>query len=82
MSLTGRVAFDTNPVISTSYSVDGETWSQDRTINIGGQGNRKKRLVWFQQGQIINWRVQRFRGESDARLSFARLEAQLEPLAY
>ena len=82
VSLTGRVAFDTNPVISTSYSVDGETWSQDRTINIGGQGNRKKRLVWFQQGQMINWRVQRFRGESDARLSFARLEAQLEPLAY
>jgi hypothetical protein len=27
-----------------------------------------------------NWRVQRFRGTSDAQLSFVRLEAQLEPL--
>jgi len=29
-----------------------------------------------------NWRIQRFRGDSQAHLSFARLEAQLEPLAY
>jgi hypothetical protein len=31
---------------------------------------------------MINWRIQRFRGESDAHISFARLEAQVEPLAY
>ena len=82
VALTGRVAFGTNPVITTSYSVDGETWSQSRSITTGTQGNRNKRLVWFQQGSMINWRIQRFRGESDAHISFARLEAQVEPLAY
>ena len=82
VALTGRVAFGTNPVITTSYSVDGENWSQSRSIKVGTQGNRNKRLVWFQQGSMINWRIQRFRGESDAHISFARLEAQVEPLAY
>ena len=82
VALTGRVAFGTNPVITTSYSVDGENWSQSRSIKVGTQGNRNKRLVWFQQGSMINWRIQRFRGESDAHISFARLEAQAEPLAY
>jgi hypothetical protein len=82
VALTGRVAFGTNPVITTSYSVDGETWSQSKSIRVGTQGNRSKRLVWFQQGSMINWRIQRFMGESDAHISFARLEAQVEPLAY
>jgi hypothetical protein len=82
VALTGRVAFGSDPVISTSYSVDGQTWSQSRSIRAGKQGNRSKRLVWFQQGSMTNWRIQRFTGESDAHISFARLEAQLEPLAY
>jgi hypothetical protein len=29
-----------------------------------------------------HWRMQRFRGDSQAHLSFARLEAQIEALAY
>jgi hypothetical protein len=29
-----------------------------------------------------NWRIQRFRGDSDAHVSYVRLEAQIEPLAY
>lgn len=82
VSLTGRVALWTNPQISTSYSLDGLSWSQDKYISVGSIGATKKRLVWFRQGAIRNWRVQRFRGDSDAHLSFVRLEAQLEPLAY
>ena len=80
--LTGRVVFGVDAYISTSYSVDGETWSQDKFIKAGMQGDRTKRLVWFQQGSMRNWRIQRFRGTSDAHISIARLEAQLEPLAY
>jgi hypothetical protein len=38
--------------------------------------------VWFQQGHMRNWRIQRFRGSSDAHISIARLEAQLEPLVF
>jgi hypothetical protein len=62
VALTGRVAFGSDPVISTSYSVDGQTWSQSRSIRAGKQGNRSKRLVWFQQGSMTNWRIQRVYG--------------------
>lgn len=80
VALTGRVAANANPVIWTSYSVDGQTWSQERPTATGRQGERDKRIAWRRQGKLRNWRVQRFRGTSDAHLSFARLEAQLEPL--
>ena len=81
VSLTGSVALGVDPMISTSYSVDGVAWSQDRSIRAGTTGSRK-RLAWFQQGHMRNWRIQRFRGDSQAHLSFIRLEAQIEPLAY
>jgi hypothetical protein len=82
VSLTGRVALGVDPIISTSYSVDGVAWSQDRPLRVGTTGNTTKRLAWFQQGHMRNWRIQRFRGDSQAHLSFVRLEAQIEPLAY
>jgi hypothetical protein len=82
VSLTGSVALGKNPKISTSYSVNGLAWSQDRSISVGTTGNTAKRLAWFQQGHMRNWRIQRFRGDSDAHISFARLEAQIEALAY
>lgn len=82
VALTGRVSLGVDPTISTSYSVDGMVWSQDRSIRAGTTGSTKKRLAWFQQGHMRNWRIQRFRGDSQAHLSFVRLEAQLEPLAY
>ena len=82
VSLTGSVALGTNPQISTSYSVNGIAWSQDRSISVGTTGNTAKRLAWFQQGHMRNWRIQRFTGDSDAHISFIRLEAQIEPLAF
>ena len=82
VSLPGRVVVGINPFVSTSYSVDGLSWSQDRAISIGTTGNTSKRLVWFRQGHMGHWRIQRFRGDSQAHISFVRLEAQLEPLAY
>jgi hypothetical protein len=81
VSLTGSVELGKNPQISTSYSVDGKAYSQDRSISVGTIGSNK-RLAWFQQGHMKNWRIQRFRGDSDAHLSFMRLEAQIEALAY
>ena len=70
-----------NPTISTSYSVDGQAWSQDRFILAGSSGDSQKRLVWWQQGFMRDRRVQRFRGTSHAHISMLRLEARLEPLA-
>ena len=82
VALTGRVALGVAPQISTSYSVDGQTWSQYRYIAAGMIGNSLKRLVWWQQGFMRNFRIQRFQGDSTAHISFMRLEAQIEPLAY
>jgi hypothetical protein len=79
--LTGRVEAGEDPYISTSYSVDGITWSQERSIRAGIIGDRTRRLAWFQQGHLINWRIQRFTGDSRALISVARLEVGLEPLA-
>lgn len=78
--LTGRVGLGKDPVISTSYSVDGETWSQDKFAKVGKIGDRSKRIAWLQQGHMRDWRIQRFKGDSQAHITIARLEAQLEPL--
>lgn len=82
VALTGRVALGEDPYISTQYSEDGVTYSQHKFIKAGKIGDRAKRLMWMQQGAFRNWRLQRFSGTSDAFLSFARLEARLEPLAW
>lgn len=80
VSLTGRVDLHANPMLSTRYSLDGEVWSQPKFILAGRTGERQKRLVWLQQGSMRQWRVQKFNGDSDSRLSFARLNARIEPL--
>ena len=80
VALTGRVSFGSDPVVWTSYSEDGETWSQERPVSAGKQGDRAKRICWRRQGQMRNYRIQKFRGTSDAHVTFARLEAQIEPL--
>ncbi|EML1065941.1 hypothetical protein RGH81_002324 [Acinetobacter nosocomialis] len=80
VSLPGRTIFGDSPTICTQYSVDGMEWSNQKYISAGKTGQRDKRLVWFQQGHMNNWRIQKFTGTSESRLSVARLEAQLEPL--
>ena len=82
VALTGHVASGTSPTIWTQYSNDGETWSVEKPIRAGTLGQRAKRLVWLQQGHMNNWRIQRFRGTSEAHIALARLEARLEPLAF
>jgi len=80
IALTGSIAVGINPKISTSYSLDGRSWSQPKFISVGTNGERK-RIVWFQQGFMRNWRIQKFNGTSDAHIVVARLEAQVEPMA-
>jgi hypothetical protein len=79
--LSGRVDLGLTPMISTCYSLDGETWSQSKSILAGRRGERQKRLVWLNQGSMRNWRVQKFNGTSDSRLSAACLQARVEGLA-
>ncbi len=78
VSIAGGISGE--PVLWSSYSKDGETWSAEKPKAAGKYGERSRRISWMQCGIMQNWRIQRFRGTSDARLSIARLEAQLEPL--
>lgn len=80
VALPGRVAFGDAPVVWTSYSEDGETWSMERPTPAGAQGNRRARIAWRRQGRIRGYRMQRFRGTSDAHVGFVRLEVQPEGL--
>jgi len=78
--LTGRVTPGVNPTIWTSYSTDGMSWSQEKPRTLGTTGETIKRINWYQQGYMRNWRVQKFRGTSDSHMSTALLNAKLEPL--
>lgn len=81
VALTGNVALGNDPLIGRSYSTDGLTFSQTRYVRAGRQGERNKRIVWDRCGEVRNWRIERFTGDSRAHLAFARLEARVEPLA-
>jgi len=80
VAITGDIAIGDDPSISTAYSIDGSTWSQEKYRSCGKIGDRRKRIVWYKQGNMRNWRIQRFSGDSSAHLHFGRLEAQIEPL--
>jgi hypothetical protein len=81
IALTGSVSLGIDATVSTSYTLDGLTWSQDRYISAGTIGARQKRLMWARQGFMRRWRAQRFRGDSSSHFSPVRLEARLEALA-
>lgn len=80
VGLPGRVDFEEEAYITTSYSVDGRNWSQQRPLSIGTRGSRTKRLIWRRQGNMRNFRIQRFTGDSRAYMAVARLEAEVEGL--
>lgn len=82
VALTGSAALGVDPTVWTSYSNDGVTFSVEKPVSAGTQGQRGKRLIWLQQGHMKNWRIQKFRGTSDAHMPITRLEARLEPLAW
>jgi hypothetical protein len=82
VALTGRVQVGKDPTVWTSYSLDGLSYSVEKPIKAGKIGQTDKRLVWYQQGMFRNWRLQKFRGNSDAQLSVARLQAKIEGLAF
>ena len=80
VALTGRVQFNIDTLITTAYTFDGEVFSTDRSISAGRRGQYQKRLIWLSQGNMRHWRIQRFRGQSDAFISPIRLEVRIEPL--
>lgn len=79
ITLPGRVPLSENPTVRTSYSHDGESWSQEFSVSAGKQGDHSKRISWRTQGMLRSTRVQRFRGES--KISISALEMIAEPLS-
>lgn len=71
---------DEPATIETEYSLDGVEWSLPLRISVSD--NRNKRMRWARLGKLSNFRMQRFSGDSAAPISFARLEARVEPLAW
>jgi hypothetical protein len=80
VALPGRVAVGLDPVVWTSYSLDGVTFSVEKYIPAGKIGERAKRIGWRTQGTIRNWRIQRFRWRSDTLMSVAKLSMRVEPM--
>lgn len=80
VGLPGRAELNKDPVVWTSYSNDGVVFSVEKALKTGKIGERNKRIRWVQQGMIRNFRIQKFRGTSDTKLSIMRLEATLEAL--
>lgn len=82
VTLSGRTILGIDPTIFMSYSNDGITWSDERMAKAGLIGERDKRIAWRRNGMFKQFRINRFRGNSDTFASFVRLEAQLEGLAH
>jgi len=69
-----------NSEVLTQYSQNGVNWSMAQAVSMMTPEGRNKNLTWLQQGSMRNWRIQRFYGTSDQKLSFIRLDARLEAL--
>jgi hypothetical protein len=66
--------------IWTSYSADGQTYSQEVGVRAPRPGQATKRIGWRTCGTIRNWRIQRFRWLSDVNISVVRLNLAIEQL--
>lgn len=64
-----------------SFTADGRTWDMERSITLGGAGERGKRALWRPHRRFSTWAGMRFRGVGLALPGFASLEAEVEPLA-
>lgn len=82
VALTGSAALGVDAKVSAEYSSDGETWSMPSYVSAGKQGARGQRLRWLRQGRFREQRIYRFRGNSNAPITVARLDAQMEALAW
>lgn len=82
LALTGAVTIGTNPTIATSYTEDGELFTQDYAIPSGAIGDRAKKLLWLNLGRWNGFRIHRFRGDSASRLSALLINAGISPLRF
>lgn len=81
IGMYGRAALGENDTMSMQYTDDGLSYSLPRYKRMGTQGQTKKRPQWRPKHFFRNFRGYRFAGYNAAPVSFAALEATIEPLA-
>lgn len=79
--LPGRAPFGVNPTCALSWTFDGQTYSQERFISMGGFGERRKRVQWRPKFRFSNYVGLRFRSANASIATWAALTAQVEPLS-
>jgi hypothetical protein len=80
VGLPGQQMIDATSQVSVTYTTNGQTWSQPRRLTLDGR--RGQRIRWSRMGHFERWAVFRFSGDSNARVPFARLDANIEALAW
>lgn len=81
VGLPGRAPFGAQPTCFLSITRDGQTWSVERAISQGTQGQTSKRIQWRPKLRFRNYVGCRFRGANTAFASWTHLEADIEGLA-
>lgn len=81
-ALNGAAIFGSLAFINHTYSDDGVNWSLPRRISLGSTGDRTKPIKWARLGMFRQQRMLRFSGDSNAPISIARLDAELEAMAW
>lgn len=78
--MPGRTPFGTDPKVFMSFTRDGETYSQERAVSMGGFGVRRERVVWRPNVRFGKYLGLRFRTANTALASWAALEGDIESL--
>jgi hypothetical protein len=81
IGLPGRIPPEDEATVFLSMTRDGQTFSVERAISMGRAGDRRKRLQWRPHSRFTNYLGLRFRGYNRAMPGFAKIEADLRPLA-
>lgn len=69
---------DPEPKIRMERSVDGKTWYDSRTRNIGKVGEFKKRAIWRRNGRAARLELFRFLTSAKVKIVMAKLEANIK----
>lgn len=80
VGLPGRATVGKVPTAFLSFTMDGETYSQERPNRLGVSGRRDMRCQWSPHRRFARYMGLKFRGDSDGLAGFATLEASIEPL--
>ncbi len=79
--IMGRAPAGVEPRVFMSFTVDGNTWSQERVVSTGSSGQRAKAVQWRHGFRFNRWASVRFRGADEGLAAFARLDAAVEALS-